>query len=154
MYKRILVAIDESQMAEAALGQALELAKAQAASVRIVHVIESPYAYPESWYTEVHADLEALRRVWRQAGLRVLERADARGREMGVAVETALLELDGQRMSRVIVDDAARWRADLVVVGTHGRHGIEHLLLGSVAEAVARTAPASVLLVRGGAARA
>ena len=154
MYKRILVAIDESQMAEAALGQALELAKAQAASVRIVHVIESPYAYPESWYTEVRADLEALRRVWRQAGLRVLERADALGREIGVAVETALLELDGQRMSRVIVDDAARWRADLVVVGTHGRHGIEHLLLGSVAEAVARTAPASVLLVRGGAARA
>ena len=154
MYKRILVAIDESQMAEAALGQALELAKAQAASVRIVHVIESPYAYPESWYTEVHADLEALRRVWHQAGLRVLERADALGREIGVAVETALLELDGQRMSRVIVDDAARWRADLVVVGTHGRHGIEHLLLGSVAEAVARTAPASVLLVRGGASRA
>jgi nucleotide-binding universal stress UspA family protein len=48
----------------------------------------------------------------------------------------------------VIVDDAARWQADLVVVGTHGRHGIEHLLLGSVAEAVARTAPGAVLLVR------
>jgi nucleotide-binding universal stress UspA family protein len=154
MHKRILVAIDDSQMAEAVLGEALDLAKAQAAALRIVHVIESPYAYPESWYTEVHADLEALQRVWRQAGLRVLERADALARKAGVAVETVLLELDGQRMSRVIVDDAARWRADLVVVGTHGRHGIEHLLLGSVAEAVARTAPGSVLLVRGDASRA
>jgi nucleotide-binding universal stress UspA family protein len=154
MYKRILVAIDDSRMAQAALREALELAKAQAADVRIVHVIESPYGYPESWYTDVHTDLEALRRIWRQAGLRVLEQATALARETGVAVETVLLELDGQRMSRVIVDDAARWGADLVVVGTHGRHGIEHLLLGSVAEAVARTAPGSVLLVRGGASRA
>jgi nucleotide-binding universal stress UspA family protein len=154
MYKRILVAIDDSQMAEAALRDALELARAHAAVVRVVHVVESPYAYPESWYTEVHTDLEALRRLWRQAGLRVLDRANALAGTTGVAVETALLELDGQRMSRVIVDDAARWHADLVVVGTHGRHGIEHLLLGSVAEAVARTAPASVLLVRRGASSA
>jgi nucleotide-binding universal stress UspA family protein len=154
MYKRILVAIDDSRMAEAALREALDLAKVHGAAVRVVHVIESPYAYPESWYTEVQTDLEALRRLWRQAGLRVLEQADALARKTGVAVETALLELDGQRMSRIIVDDAARWRADLVAVGTHGRHGIEHLLLGSVAEAVARTAPASVLLVRQGAASA
>jgi nucleotide-binding universal stress UspA family protein len=146
MYKRILVAVDDSKMAEDVLREALALAKAHAAEVRIVH--ESPYTYPESWYTEVRTDLEALRQIWRQAGLRVLERADALARQIGVVVETALLEQDGQRVSRVIVDDATRWHAALVVVGTHGRHGIEHLLLGSVAEAVARTAPGSVLLVR------
>jgi nucleotide-binding universal stress UspA family protein len=116
--------------------------------VRIVHAVESPYTYPESWYTEVRTDLEAPRQVWRQARLRVRERADALARQVGIVVETALLEQDGQRVSRVIVDDATRWHADLVVVGTHGRHGIEHLLLGSVAEAVSRTAPGSVLLVR------
>lgn len=154
MYKRILAAIDDSQMAEPVLQTALELARVHAASVRVVHVIESPYGYPEAWYTDVHSDLEALRRMWRQAGLRVLDQVDALARKTGVAVEAALLELDGQRMSRVIVDDAARWQADLVVVGAHGRHGIEHLLLGSVAEAVARTAPGSVLLVRSGAAGA
>jgi nucleotide-binding universal stress UspA family protein len=87
LYKRILVAVDDSKMAEGALREALALAKAHAAQVR-------------------------------------------------------------QRVSRVIVDDATRWHADLLVVGTHGRHGIEHLLLGSVAEGVARTAPGSVLLVR------
>jgi nucleotide-binding universal stress UspA family protein len=154
MYKRILVAVDDSKPAEGALREALELAKIASAELRVIHAVESPYAYPESWYTDVHTDLEALRRIWHQAGLRVLERAQALAHTAGVALETALLELDGQRMSRVIVDDAARWHADLVVVGTHGRHGIEHLLLGSVAEAVARTAPASVLLVRGGASRA
>jgi nucleotide-binding universal stress UspA family protein len=113
-----------------------------------------PYAYPDSWYTDVHTDLIALRRVWRQAGLRVLEQGDALARQAGVAAEPALLELDGQRISRVIVNDAAWWRADLVVAGTHGRQGIEHLRPGSVAEAVARTASRSVLLVRGGASRA
>jgi nucleotide-binding universal stress UspA family protein len=96
--------------------------------------VESPYAYSESWYTGVGTDLEALREIWRQAGHRVLERAGTFARQAGVDIETALLEQDGH--------------ADLVVVGTHGRHGIEHLLLGSVAEAVARTAPGSVLLVR------
>ncbi len=148
MYKRILVAIDDSKMAEGVLREALALAKAHTAQVRIVHAVDSPYAYPESWYTEIRTDLEALREIWRQAGLRVLERAATLARESGIVVETALLELDGRRVSRVIVDDATRWQADLVVLGTHGRHGIEHLLLGSVAEAVARMAPGSVLLVR------
>jgi nucleotide-binding universal stress UspA family protein len=148
MYKRIFVAIDDSKPAEGALRDALELAKTHAAEVRVVHAIESPYAYPESWYTEGPEDLERLRRIWRQAGQRVLERADALARQTGVRVGTALLELDGQRVSRVIVDDATRWQADLVVIGTHGRHGVELLMMGSVAEAVARTAPGSVLLVR------
>jgi nucleotide-binding universal stress UspA family protein len=148
MYKRILVAVDDSKPAEGALREALELAKIASAELRVIHAVESPYAYPESWYTEVREDLESLRRVWRQAGLRVLERAEALARQAGLAVETALIELDGRRVSGVIVDDAARWHADLVVVGTHGRHGVEHLLLGSVAEAVARAAATSVLLVR------
>jgi nucleotide-binding universal stress UspA family protein len=148
MYKRILVAVDDSKLAEDTLREALGLAKVHSAQVRVVHAIESPYAYPESWYTEGREDLERLRRIWRRAGQRVLERADALARQTGVGVETALLELDSQRVSRVIVDDATRWQADLVVVGTHGRRGVEHLLLGSVAEAVARTAPGSVLLVR------
>jgi nucleotide-binding universal stress UspA family protein len=95
MYKRILVAVDDSKMAEGALREALALAKTQGAQVRVVHAVESPYAYPESWYTEIRTDLEALREIWRQAGLRVLERAAALARQVGVTVETAVLELDG-----------------------------------------------------------
>lgn len=56
MYKRILVAVDDSKMAEGALREALTLAKAHAAQVRVVHAVESPYAYPETWYTEVRTD--------------------------------------------------------------------------------------------------
>jgi nucleotide-binding universal stress UspA family protein len=46
------------------------------------------------------------------------------------------------------VDEARRWGADLIVVGTHGRRGLDRLLLGSVAEGISRTSPVSVLLVR------
>jgi nucleotide-binding universal stress UspA family protein len=49
----------------------------------------------------------------------------------------------------LIVDEAGRWRADLIVIGTHGRRGISKLLLGSVADGVVRTAATSVLLIRG-----
>jgi nucleotide-binding universal stress UspA family protein len=64
-------------------------------------------------------------------------------------VETELLETAGQRVADRIVEAAKRWEADLIVMGTHGRHGIQHLVLGSVAEAVIRSAPVPVLLVRG-----
>jgi nucleotide-binding universal stress UspA family protein len=150
MYRRILVAIDDSPLAERVLGHALDLARGHGAQVRAVHAVESPYAYPETWYAEIRADLETMRRIWRDVGLRVLERAGAAARGTGVAIETALLDLEGQRVSQAIAEEARRWGADLVVVGTHGRRGVEHLLLGSVAEAVARTAPVSTLLVRPG----
>lgn len=97
-------------------------------------------------YTEIRTDLEPLREIWRQAGLRVLERAAALARELGIVVETALLEQDGQRVSRVIVDDATRWQAD-PVVGTHGRHGIEPLA-GKRRRRGRADGPGSVLLVR------
>ena len=54
------------------------------------------------------------------------------------------------RVAEVIVQAARDWKADLIVVGTHGRRGVSHLFLGSDAEAVARLSPVPVLLVRGG----
>jgi nucleotide-binding universal stress UspA family protein len=62
--------------------------------------------------------------------------------------ETELLETEGKRVASVIDDDAKRWPADLIVIGTHGRSGISRLLLGSVAEGVVRGASVPVLLVR------
>jgi nucleotide-binding universal stress UspA family protein len=48
----------------------------------------------------------------------------------------------------VILDTAAKWHADLIVIGSHGRKGLDRFLLGSVSEAVARHAPCSVQIVR------
>ena len=55
-----------------------------------------------------------------------------------------------RRVPNLIVEDARRWKADLIVIGTHGRRGLSKLLLGSVADGVVRTAGMSVLLIRGG----
>ena len=54
-----------------------------------------------------------------------------------------------ERLANVVVAEAARWPADLIVVGTHGRRGLSHVFLGSVAEGIVRSAPVPVLLVRG-----
>jgi nucleotide-binding universal stress UspA family protein len=150
MHRRILVGVDGSAASDSALTEALELARSHGAQVRIVHVVDSPYSYPDVLYGQVPPDLEALRRAWREAGQKVLDQAAAMAQRAGVPTESALLESDARRLSSVIAEEAQRWGADLVVVGTHGRRGLERLILGSVAEGVARTAPVSVLLVRGG----
>jgi nucleotide-binding universal stress UspA family protein len=86
--------------------------------------------------------------------MRELEQA-ARGRrarpKAGVRTETRLLDLDeqGQRISERIANEAVAWPADLIVLGTHGRRGMDRLMLGSVAEGVARAATVPVMLVRG-----
>src|SRR6185437_10087404 len=78
-----------------------------------------------------------------------LSDAAALARQEGIDAETSVRRADGRRVSDEIVAEATSWPADLIVLGTHGRGGIERLVLGSVAEAVARTAPVPVLLVRG-----
>ncbi len=148
MYRRILVATDGSKTSALALQEACRLAAGSDARLRIVHVIDSPYAYADSWYAAVSVDADAVQRAWRSAGQEVLNQAAAQVRQAEIPVETALLESDGQRVSRVIVDDAERWPAEVIVVGSHGRQGLEQLLIGSVAEGVARSARVPVLLVR------
>jgi nucleotide-binding universal stress UspA family protein len=90
----------------------------------------------------------------RKAGGRILESARARALEEGVEPETKLLEIRTfgslvRRVPNLIVEEARRWSADLIVIGTHGRRGLSKLLLGSVADGVVRTAGTSVLLIRG-----
>jgi nucleotide-binding universal stress UspA family protein len=149
MYTRILVATDGSRSAARALEEACTLARGAGARVRVVHVVDSPYAYPDAWYPAGTVDVEAVDRSWRRAGQAILEQAARQAQETGVAVETALLQREGQRVSRVIVDEATRWSAEVIVVGVHGQgQGPEQLLIGSVTDGVVRLAGLPVLLVR------
>lgn len=148
MYKRILVATDGSKTATLALEEACRLARGTDARLRIVHVVDSPYAYADAWYTAGTADVEAVQRAWRQAGQAILDRAMAQAGEATIPAEVALLETEGRRVSRVIVDDAERWPAEVIVIGSHGRQEREQLLIGSVAEGVTRAARLPVLLIR------
>ena len=69
-----------------------------------------------------------------------------RGR--GIPVQTVMLETIAGPAADLIVRQAKRWRADLIVLGTHGRRGLRRLVLGSDAEQIVRTSPVPVLLVR------
>lgn len=62
--------------------------------------------------------------------------------------ETVLLETLGHRVAELIIKQAKKWRADVIVLGTHGRRGLARVLMGSDAEIVVRESPVPVLLVR------
>lgn len=150
MYKRILVAVDGSATSERALHEGIALATAHRARLRLVHVVDeltaagdTPATPGEFW------------KAVRKAGTLILAGARARAATAGVEAETKLAEIRTfggvvRRVPNLIVEDARRWNADLIVIGTHGRRGLSKLLLGSVADGVVRTAGTSVLLVRGG----
>ena len=90
-------------------------------------------------------------KAMREAGQKVLATCAATARQAGIEVDTkfAILEVMAQHICDAINEEAKRWPADLIVIGTHGRHGFNHLLLGSVAEGVIRLATKPVLVIRG-----
>ena len=140
MYKRILVPLDGSKSSAAALREALKFATEQGAKVCLTHI----YEQIKHVVTEGVVDLTpALRRQ----GEQLLADAAARARKAGVKATTALVAAGSRRISAVIVEQAAAEGADLIAMGTHGRRGFERLVLGSVAEGVARSATIPVLLL-------
>ncbi|MGE5242014.1 MAG: universal stress protein [Bacteroidota bacterium] len=126
MYRRILVPVDGSASADRALEHAIALAKAHAATLKIVFV-------------------DGADEISRQ----IIEVAAAKARNAGLQPESGLLvKLPTEEIGGVILQEAGSWTADLIVIGTHGRRGLAHALLGSVAERVIRAATVPVLVVR------
>jgi nucleotide-binding universal stress UspA family protein len=146
MYQRILVAIDASESANKALGHALLLAKDQHADLSVVHVIEDRES---RWLDVTILDVQKVESKWREAGQAILDAAARRARQVGVASMLVLLPKGGESdTAQVIVAEAERWRADLIVLGTHGQRSLSRLFMRSVAQRVAGIAPVPVLLVR------
>ena len=149
MYKRILVAVDGSDTSNLALKEAVNLAKEHKATLRLIHIVDETPAYTMVDSPYPVADYQ---KILREAGEKVLAASANKVRDAGVAINTklAIVESLTQRICDVINEDAANWPADLIVIGTHGRRGFNHLLLGSVAEGVIRLAKKPVLIIRGG----
>lgn len=146
MYERILVPYDGSATSEAALAEAVRLAKLCSARLRLIHVVDplthiSGFEVGSVYAREILPGLLA-------AGDALLEKARAPIEAQGLAVESELIQSSGERVARIVVEQAESWKADLVVIGTHGRRGIDRVLMRSDAELVARTSPVPVLLVR------
>jgi nucleotide-binding universal stress UspA family protein len=140
--RRILVPTDFSADADRAYEVALQLAKLHGAEVTLLHCYQinpggiSPYgiALPES-----------LDRDFREAALRQLEELAEKASAEGVSLQTRLLSLMPSVGIAECVEEVA---ADLIVMGTRGLAGIQHVILGSVAERTVRTASCPVLTVK------
>ena len=145
-YKRILVPLDGSRTSSLGLREAVRLAKGQRASLQLVHVVDEHYVLMAAG--EVGVQLDTVLGDLKKGGRRMLRAAEARVRKQGVACSTVILETLTGPAAGPIVRQARKWRADLIVIGTHGRRGVRRLLLGSDAEQIVRTSPVPVLLVR------
>ncbi len=133
--------IDFSPPSEAALARAIELAKRTGASLTLMHVYQAPgFALPE---TIVPAPPDVLQELLAENQVRLASWA-ARARAAGVS-SVSVEQVAGAPHFELV--ERARQGFDLVVVGTHGRTGITHALLGSVAEKVVRRSPVPVLTV-------
>lgn len=138
--RKILIALDFSQQSDHACDVALEFAQRFAAAVSIVHVVE-----PIVWAPGLAEALDAQANATQHGFGDLLITAAAKAREVGVTqIETRLMK--GHPFEE-ITRYAREGNFDLIVVGTHGRRGLDHALMGSVAERVVRTAPCAVLTV-------
>lgn len=142
-YRRILVPVDGSPTSNKALVAALQVARDSGGRVRLVHEVDEL-----SLFTGFENGQILVEEVRKAAG-RVLTAAQEMANAAGVPAEVELLDRPGVRLGEAIAREARRWEADLLVVGTHGRRGMERLLLGSGAEQVIRLAPVPVLVIRG-----
>lgn len=141
LFSRIVCATDFSEPAEAAWRAAQDLARTHDADLVLVHAFVDLPTYPEVAIGQVHVVWEEQRRWVQQQ----LDERVAAARSRGIRARASVVTGSA---AEAVVDAAARERADLVVVGTHGRTGIERLMLGSVAERIVRTAACPVLVIR------
>ena len=141
---RILLAIDGSKLSEAATQAVIETAKPHETEVQIIYVIDMlTNQLPEM--TAYYPGIEHERDAQRKPAEALVAKTAELLRSKGLSVTTAV-ELGNPKSK--IIDTALKWHADLIVLGSHGRTGLERFLMGSVADAVARHAPCSVKVVR------
>lgn len=146
MYQRILVPIDGSPTATCGLAEAIRLATLTQGRLRLIHVIdELSFALAADAFAGYAGDWLS---VLRENGARILQEAKASVEMAGIQVETVLYDKLTGSVHETVTAEAAKWPADLIVLGTHGRRGIGRLVLGSSAEHILRYAPVPVLLVR------
>ena len=149
MFRRILVALDGSSTSNVGMKTAVELASDQHAVLVGVHVIDDASITMNLEDSYVPAGyVDKVYGARRKIGRTILDRAETAARTAGVEMKSVLVESRGQPIAQAILAEARKAKADLIVIGTHGRRGVSRLLMGSAAEAVLRAAPVPVLMVR------
>lgn len=143
MFKHILVPVDGSSTAGQAIGKAMAIAEAFKSAVTVVYVID-PYAFTGVGTDFAYGQAEYLSAAAAEAE-EAIKAAKQAFEARGISVTGSVVE--GHSIYRGILDAAASVNADLVVMGSHGRRGLERLVLGSVTAQVLSHAHVSVLVV-------
>ncbi|MDP1647224.1 MAG: universal stress protein [Rubrivivax sp.] len=145
MYGKILVPLDGSATAQRGFEEAVALGRALGSSLVVLHVIDTfPIAVEMITATTWQEISDGLRKH----GHSLLDTACQTATTHGVKAEPHLVESRAERVADTILQQARDGGCDLIVMGTHGRRGFSHVLLGSDAERVLRESPVPVLLVR------
>lgn len=144
---RILLATDGSSFSEAAAKTVATMVKPQDSEVLVLEVVEPLVYFVPPQMAPGYAPEQAERqRELSDLAKKTTASAADKLRGAGFRADSRVVESD---IRNGILDTAAEWKPDLIVLGSHGRKGVKRFLLGSVAEAVARHAPCSVFIVRG-----
>jgi len=147
MYRRILVPIDGSPTARAGLDEAIRLARQTGASLRIFHAIDDPFT--ALGIDEVVAAPRNIDALLEQNARRIVDEGMAAARQGGVYADSEIEDRLHGQLQDLVAKAALDWKADLIVMGTHGHRGMVRMLLGSDAEQILRDAPVPVMLVHG-----
>ncbi len=139
-YRKILCPVDFSESSRAALDTAVALARSQDAPLTLLHVYNVPMNLPDGYFDPeifqiIGTATDKLLAEWKLLA------------EAGGAAHVDTASMPGTAWDGVVAT-ARQGRFDLIVLGTHGRTGLKHVLLGSVAERVVQHAPCTVLVVR------
>jgi nucleotide-binding universal stress UspA family protein len=142
---KILLAIDDSKCSETAIQMVVAQAWPQDTEVRVLHVLEPLSLLLGREMGGYDPEFETIWKAQREQAKALVTKTTGMLRASGFNVTSTLDE--GDPKSRII-DVASEWNADLIVLGSHGRKGLDRFLMGSVAESVARHANCSVEIVR------
>jgi nucleotide-binding universal stress UspA family protein len=145
MYQRILVPIDGSHTSTLGLQEAIRIAIDQRARLKLISVIDG-LIIAQNFEGMINA--KDMIDFLREASKKAISNALALIKKHDLKAEASTFETVGGRVAEVIVREAKKWKADLIVMGTHGRRGFNRLVLGSDAESVLRDSPIPVLMVR------
>lgn len=147
MYRNIMLAVDDSPSSRKATQEAVRMAALAKATIHAVYVVDKSALFNYGGYYDPNALVEALRSEGKAALSQVHDACVA----AGVRCEQEIVETEGiaDHIENALQRYVERCNADLAVMGTHGRRGVQRLVLGSVAERFLRFSTCPVMLVRG-----
>ena len=143
MFKKIYTPIDNSDISDKVLDEALDLAKATGAKLRISHVVN----LEQITFGIEMVGVAELKDTLLSIANKFLAHIKASVAEKGVDAEITLLENYGSDLATLIIDDAKSWGADLFVLGSHHLGSFSHFITGGVAEDIAHDSDIPILLI-------